>query len=85
MITSKLTKACIEAILNDVGNFTEVGLDVFAENFFEYGFQNLRKQFYRDEVEDLLANLEMNARENGDEVCAAEKGVKSEAAELCSW
>lgn len=74
MITSKLAKTDVEAILNDGGNFTKVGLPVFAENFFEYGFQDLRKQFYRDEVEELLANLEMNARENGDEVCGAVMG-----------
>ena len=74
MITSKMTRAEVEAILNDGGNFTKVGLSVFAENFFEYGFQNLRKQFYRDEVEELLSNLEMNARENDDEVCGAVMG-----------
>ena len=74
MITSKMARADVEAVLADGGNFTKVGLAVFAENFFEYGYQNIKKQFYRDEVEKLLSNLEMNARENGDEVCGAVMG-----------
>ena len=74
MITSKMTRADVEAVLADGGNFTKVGLAVFAENFFEYGYQNIKKRFYRDEVEELLSNLEMNARENGDEVCGAVMG-----------
>ena len=74
MITSKMTKADVEAVLADGGNFTKVGLAVFAENFFEYGYQNIKKRFYRDEQEELLSNLEMNARENGDEVCGAVMG-----------
>lgn len=74
MITSKMTRADVEAVLADGGNFTKVGLAVFAENFFEYGYQNINKRFYKDELEELLGNLEMNARENGDEVCGAVMG-----------
>ena len=74
MITSKMTRADVEAVLADGGNFTKVGLAVFAENFFEYGYQNIKKRFYKDELEELLSNLEMNARENGDEVCGAVMG-----------
>ena len=76
MITSKMTRAEVEAILDDGGNFlkAQVDLPVFAENFFEYGFQNNHKRFYRDEMEELLNNLEINARENGDEVCGAVMG-----------
>lgn len=74
MITSKMTRADVEAVLADGGNFTKVGLAVFAENFFEYGYQDIKKQFYRGEVEELLSNLEMNAWENGDEVCGAVMG-----------
>ena len=74
MITSKMTRADVEAVLDDGGNFTKVGLAVFAENFFEYGYQNIRKDFYRGEMEELLSNLEMNARENDDEVCGAVMG-----------
>ena len=70
MITSKMTRAEVEAILDDDGNFlkAQIDLPMFAENFFEYGFQNNHKSFYRDEMEELLNNLEINARENGDEV-----------------
>ena len=76
MITSKMTRADVEAILDDGGNFikAQVDLPVFAENFFEYGFQNSHKRFLRDEMEELLSNLELNARENGDEVCGAVMG-----------
>jgi len=74
MITSKMTRADVEAVLDDGGNFTKVGLAVFTENFFEYGYQNIRKEFYREEMEELLSNLELNARENGDEVCGAVMG-----------
>ena len=74
MITSKMARADVEAVLADGGNFTKVGLAVFAENFFEYGYQNINKRFYKDEQEELLNNLEMNARENGDEVCGAVMG-----------
>ena len=74
MITSKMTRADVEAVLADGGDFTKVGLAVFAENFFEYGYQNIKKRFYKDELEELLSNLEMNARENGDEVCGAVMG-----------
>ena len=74
MITSKMARADVEAVLADGGNFTKVGLAVFAENFFEYGYQNINKRFYKDELEELLGNLEMNARENGDEVCGAVMG-----------
>ena len=53
MITSKMTRAEVEAILDDGGNFikAQVDLPVFAENFFEYGFQNNHKRFFRDEME----------------------------------
>ena len=74
MITSKMTRADVEAVLADGGNFTKVGLAVFAENFFEYGYQNINKRFYKDELEELLSNLEMNARENDDELCGAVMG-----------
>ena len=74
MITEKMTRADVEAVLEDGGNFTKVGLAVFAENFFVYGYQNISKRYYREEMEGLLANLEMNARENGDEVCGAVMG-----------
>ena len=48
MITSKMTRAEVEAILDDGGNFlkAQVDLPVFAENFFEYGFQNNHKRFF---------------------------------------
>ena len=74
MITEKMTRADVEAVLEDGGNFTKVGLAVFAENFFVYGYQNISKRYYREEMEELLSNLEMNARENGDEVCGAVMG-----------
>ena len=35
----------------------QVDLPGFAENFFDYGFQNYHKRFYRDEVEALVSNL----------------------------
>ena len=76
MITSKMTRAEVEAILDDDGNFlrAQIDLPVFAENFFEYGFQNSHKRSYREEMQELLSNLELNARENGDEVCGAVMG-----------
>lgn len=74
MITRKMTRADVEAVLDDGGNFTKVGLAVFAENFFEYGYQNISKRYYREEMEELLSNLELNARSNGDEVCGAVMG-----------
>ena len=74
MITKKMTRADVEAVLADGGNFTKVGLAVFAENFFEYGYQNISKRCYREEMEELLSNLELNARSNGDEVCGAVMG-----------
>ena len=74
MITKLLTRAEVEGVLADGGNFTKVGLPVFAENFFEYGYQNISKRLYREEMEELLTNLEMNARENGDELCGAVMG-----------
>lgn len=74
MITKKITRAEVEAVLADGGNFTKVGLPVFAENFFEYGYQNISNRLYREEMEELLSNLEMNARENGDELCGAVMG-----------
>jgi len=74
MITKSMAKDEVEAIVRDGGNFTEVGLEAFAENFFEHGFQNLSNRLYRDEMEELLNNLELNARRNGDEVCGAVMG-----------
>ena len=71
MITKKITRAEVEAVLADGGNFTKVGLPVFAENFFEYGYQNISNRLYREEMEELLSNLEMNARATGDEFCGA--------------
>ena len=57
MITSKMTRAEVEAILDDDGNFlkAQIDLPMFAENFFEYGFQNNHKSFYRNEMEELLS------------------------------
>ena len=74
MITRRIARDEVEAVLADGGNFTKVGLSVFAENFFEYGYQNNRKQFYKDEMEELLSNLEFNARDNGNEECGAVMG-----------
>jgi len=74
MITRKIKKADVEAILADGGNFTKVGLAVFAENFFECGHQNISNRFYKDELERLLDALESEARENGNEVCGAVMG-----------
>lgn len=74
MITRKMSRDEVNEVVEDGGNFTKVGLEVFAENFFEQGLQDLRKQRYRDEVEELLSNLEMNAREFGNEVCGAVLG-----------
>lgn len=62
----------VEAVVRDGGNFTKVGLEVFAENFFEYGFQHMSKN--RDEMEEILNNLELNARQNGNDVCGAVMG-----------
>ena len=74
MITEVISKKQVEDVLADGGNFTKVGLAVFAENFFEYGSQNIHKKFYREEMEELLTNLEVNAKMNGDEVCGAVMG-----------
>ena len=62
----------VEAVVRDGGDFTNVGLEVFAENFFEYGFQHMSKN--RDEMEEILNNLELNARQNGNDVCGAVMG-----------
>ena len=74
MITKPIAKSEVEFIVREGGNFTEVGLEVFAENFFEHGFQNISNRLYKDEMEELLNNLELNARRNGDEVCGAVMG-----------
>ena len=57
MITSKMTRAEVEAILDDDGNFlkAQIDLPMFTENFFEYGFQNNHKSFYRDEMATIVA------------------------------
>ena len=37
MITRKMSRDEVNEVIEDGGNFTKVGLEVFAENFFEYG------------------------------------------------
>jgi hypothetical protein len=72
MITETMPKADVEAVVRDGGNFTKVGLEIFAENFFDYGLQHISKN--REEMEEILSNLELNARSNGNEVCGAVMG-----------
>lgn len=74
MITRKMTRDEVDAIVQGGGDFTDVGLEVFAENFFEHGFQKIRKTLYQEELKDILAQLELNAREFGNETCGAVLG-----------
>lgn len=74
MITRKMTKDEVQSIIKDGGNFMDVGLEIFAENFFEYGFQKIVTQLYQEDVKDLLANLEVSARAFGNETCGAVLG-----------
>lgn len=71
MITETISRELVEVCMGG-GWVGKVELPVYAENFFSYGYGNVRRN--TDEVEELLTNLELNARQNGDEVCGAVMG-----------